>query len=291
MGHHDIRAGSEQPALRLSRRGSAQRSRPPAPRLQWIPLRILGESAFHRDAHSDGCELRDQFRRRAAAGLGHCPVRYGFGNHRHRDRHVPGLPWVGRRPVLRHGLGGGVPRRDGAGATGPTLGLGTRRRGLNRIDAQGDFFAGISANILMGDFDNGVAANDAFGFSGLPNLGLGIDEVDIASGDQGGPTFLAGRIAGVHSFGASFGICPPDIVTPANLQGAPGCKLDSIFGEFFGDTRVSCSRLSWTTPSRNPARCRCWGASCSRWPPWLGAAARDFAQAPSPATFGKATGG
>lgn len=51
--------------------------------------------------------------------------------------------------------------------------------------------------------------------------------------------FLAGKIAGVHSLGASSVLCPPDVVTPANLMGPEGCKLDASFGEFFGDTRVS----------------------------------------------------
>ena len=97
----------------------------------------------------------------------------------------------------------------------------------------------------MWDLDNGLAANDAFGSVGLPDLGLGMNEVNIAPGDSGGPTFLAGKIAGVHSFGAAFTdasgnlLCPPDVETPANLLGAAGCKLDSSFGEFGGDIRVS----------------------------------------------------
>jgi secreted trypsin-like serine protease len=132
----------------------------------------------------------------------------------------------------------------GTGVSGPTLAFGTRRQGYNKYDAAGDFFVGISAAILMGDFDSGAFVNDAFGLVGLPDLGLGLFEVDTAPGDSGGPTFLAGKVAGVHSFGATFGVCPPDIITPANVMGPAGCKLDSSFGEFFGDTRVS-SFTSW----------------------------------------------
>ena len=134
----------------------------------------------------------------------------------------------------------------GAGATGPLLGFGTRRHGQNIYDVAGDFFFGVSAAILLGDFDNGSVANDAIFFGGGPlQFGLGVNEVNIASGDSGGPTFLGGRIAGVHSFGAAWDdqagniACPPDVITPANLHGPAGCKLDSSFGELFGDTRVS----------------------------------------------------
>jgi hypothetical protein len=137
---------------------------------------------------------------------------------------------------------------SGTGATGATLGFGTRRQGLNRYDADGSVFGFPGgANMLLGDFDSGAAANDAFGFAipALANLGEGDNEVDIAPGDSGGPTFLGGKIAGVHSLILAFSdpaggtLCPPDVFTPANLLGAAGCKLDASFGELFADTRVS----------------------------------------------------
>ncbi|MGL5510054.1 MAG: trypsin-like serine protease, partial [Microcoleaceae cyanobacterium] len=55
---------------------------------------------------------------------------------------------------------------------------------------------------LVYDFDNGQAANDALGkLIGKNNLGLGLDEVNSAIGDSGGPIFLNGKIAGFTSWG------------------------------------------------------------------------------------------
>ncbi|GAB1543417.1 hypothetical protein NUACC21_60910 [Scytonema sp. NUACC21] len=86
-------------------------------------------------------------------------------------------------------------------------------------------------NVLAYDFDNGLTVNDAFGYFGFPNLGLGLNEVNTARGDSGGPIFINGLIAGVTSFGlssSSFGISS-DIDSEVN----------SSFGEFSFDTRVS----------------------------------------------------
>lgn len=88
-----------------------------------------------------------------------------------------------------------------------------------------------SNNVLAYDFDNGLAVNDAFGYLGFPNLGLGLNEVNSAPGDSGGPIFINGLIAGITNFGESssfFGI-PSDIDS----------ELNSSFGEFSFDTRVS----------------------------------------------------
>jgi len=127
----------------------------------------------------------------------------------------------------------------GTGSTGPTIGFGTRRHGSNLYDTEASFFF-LSGNILLMDFDSGSAVNDALGLAGLPDLGLGLSEVLFSFGDSGGPTFLNGKIAGVHSFIASYGFCPPDVITPPNFVGpVTGCKVDSSFGELAGDTRVS----------------------------------------------------
>ena len=113
-----------------------------------------------------------------------------------------------------------------------------------------DFWSapGVNPNILMYDFDNGQAANDAFGvYLGLSNLGLGDMEVDSAPGDSGGPSFIDGKIAGITSFGLTFTnstdaignrVCNP-AVNPDVL-----CGVNSSFGEFAGDTRVS-AYASW----------------------------------------------
>ena len=127
--------------------------------------------------------------------------------------------------------------REGTGLTGFGAGsAGTKRSGQNEYDTAGTpFFGGISSNVLLYDFDNGNPANDAWGLLGIPDLGLGINEVLAAPGDSGGPNFIAGQIAAVTSFGFRYtyscmtGTCSPDI----------DVALNGTFGEVGGDTRVS----------------------------------------------------
>lgn len=109
----------------------------------------------------------------------------------------------------------------GYGATGTgTAGAGgsianpVRLKAENRFDADG---ATLKASLggamgwrpepgvqLMADFDDGTAARDALGrLMGGVDLGRGLDEGLIASGDSGGPAFLAGRLAGVATYTAS----------------------------------------------------------------------------------------
>mgnify|MGYP001280716032 CR=1 FL=1 len=107
--------------------------------------------------------------------------------------------------------------RRGGGATGSTLASGARRRGFNQFD----FFN--SAAVLVSDFDNGLAANDASCFAvGVCGLGLGNFEASTASGDSGGPVFLNGKIVAVTSFGARIGA--------VDIDGT----LNSSFGELNG---------------------------------------------------------
>ncbi|MUG91527.1 trypsin-like serine protease [Scytonema sp. UIC 10036] len=130
---------------------------------------------------------------------------------------------------------------SGNGHEGGVSWDGLKRLGKNIYDAPGeilstlpelDTFPGASA-VLAYDFDNGLSANDAFGvhFS-LSDTGLGLDEINSAPGDSGGPTFINGLIAGITSFGVCYGY--PD---------CSGSDIDNIlnssFGEFSGDTRVS----------------------------------------------------
>lgn len=68
--------------------------------------------------------------------------------------------------------------------------------------------------------------------------GFGKQEIGLAGGDSGGPGFIDGKIAGVHSFGfthSCFGVTNRTDFT---------CGLDSSFGEMSGDTRVS-SYAEW----------------------------------------------
>jgi len=137
---------------------------------------------------------------------------------------------------------------SGTGLTGVTIGAGTKRQGLNLYDDVADTMlvalgltSGVDfvpGSVLQYDFDNGDAANDAFGFFfGNTNPGLGNDEVNSAPGDSGGPTFSSPVITGVTSYGVrlTFFPCTPLSPCTSDIDGT----LNSSFGEFSGDTRVS----------------------------------------------------
>ena len=122
----------------------------------------------------------------------------------------------------------------GYGATGQGrqddgLPAGQRRAGFNRIEEDGsefDFAGGDS--LLVYDFDNGRPQNDGFGLLfGRHDLGEGLAEALPAHGDSGGPTFLNGAIAGLHSFSFRAG--------SSDIDGI----LNQSFGEFTADVRVS----------------------------------------------------
>lgn len=121
--------------------------------------------------------------------------------------------------------------RTGTGATGETTtGSDLKRQGQNRYDTTATVFGGPST-ILMYDFDNGLAENDAFGvLYNIDNLDadIGINEVCGAHGDSGGAWFIDGKVAGVVSFGRSVA-GSHDVLAGTN----------SSFGDFGGDTRVS----------------------------------------------------
>ncbi len=137
----------------------------------------------------------------------------------------------------------------GTGATGSTISggftLADRRRGNNTIDftwtdsrfggfflpQNGNFFGKADPYGLVGDFDSGLARNDAscaigsaFGVSAFCSLGLGLNEAILGPGDSGGPLFINGQIAGVASYGLSFG----------SGFGDSDDALNDTFGEFSG---------------------------------------------------------
>jgi len=63
--------------------------------------------------------------------------------------------------------------------------------------------------------------------------GFGRLEVGVSPGDSGGPGFIDGKIAGVHSFGFTH-FCQ-GVTDGTDFT----CGLDSSYGEMSGDTRVS----------------------------------------------------
>lgn len=143
-------------------------------------------------------------------------------------------------------------RSNAGGNVGANLGTGRLRQGQNRYDwrfgdaafngfwtdrdGTGEHFFGFAdiGHSYLSDFDNGLAAQDAscriaaVTVSTNPgqfcNLGRGADEVSVAGGDSGGPQFINGMLAGVTSYGLSFG---PNF-------GDFGGGLNSGFGEFNG---------------------------------------------------------
>jgi len=105
----------------------------------------------------------------------------------------------------------------GTGDTGYGGGGGVRRVGENSYDVTGAAL-GLAPSLLIGDFDGG--ATNFMGATGL------YDEVDIAPGDSGGPSFYNGQLIGIHNF-----------------IGCNACTASSHYGEVFGDTNVAANEL------------------------------------------------
>jgi Trypsin len=136
---------------------------------------------------------------------------------------------------------------SGDGNTGASIPIDlsqiTKRSGTNQFESTGLGIFGLGGvtnneTQLTADYDSGLAANDAFDFFfGLPDLGFGIDEVDTAPGDSGGPSFILDngvpKIVGVHSYGVRLNFV--DDGTSSDVDDL----LNSSFGEFLVDARVA----------------------------------------------------
>lgn len=156
--------------------------------------------------------------------------------------------------------------RSGVGNKGATGGAGFfyARTGMNQYEQTLEpFFGDGIQDQLLHDFDSGGQKHNAMAWwfssafmcgprnPGVPDhaqagqcttfkdgsypdyKGYGKNEVGIASGDSGGPGFIDGKIAGVHSFGFTH-FCE------GNTNGTDfTCGLDSSYGEMAGDTSVS----------------------------------------------------
>lgn len=135
--------------------------------------------------------------------------------------------------------------RTGTGNTGATSSATSspiRLKATNQFDADGATLksylgAGmawtpLAGTQLLADFDNGTATSDALGrLIYRSDLGQGLNEGLIASGDSGGPAFIQNKIAGVASYTASLsqGSIDPDLDATTN----------SSFGEIAAWQRVS----------------------------------------------------
>jgi hypothetical protein len=152
----------------------------------------------------------------------------------------------------------------GTGATGgdPTTGgftLGDRRRARNTIDFTwtdpewGGFWPALlgtqDLTTLVADFDNGLDDNNSsciftVGFGWLNptcGLGQGLNEGTTGPGDSGGPLFIDGKLAGVASYGITFGLGLGDIDD----------DLNESFGEFAGWTSTQYNE-DWIAPYAVP---------------------------------------
>ena len=146
------------------------------------------------------------------------------------------------------GYGG---RSTVGGAFGTNAGTGRLRQGQNTLDFRvgdavfDDAWYGIlgpqsqTEFSYLSDFDNGLSANDATcsvlqasNFDSMTaaerasfcDLGLGLDEVSVAGGDSGGGLFVNGMVAGITSYGLTFGTSFGDFRS----------GLNSSFGEMNG---------------------------------------------------------
>lgn len=121
---------------------------------------------------------------------------------------------------------------SGTGTTGHAGGVfGALHAGYNDIDA----LWAISGSPFAFDFDNGLAAQNSLGTATgaiSSDLGLGGTivpiEVMLAPGDSGGPVFVNGRLAGVHSF-----------ISTSDFFDLDSAAFNSTFGERGGSTQIA----------------------------------------------------
>jgi len=134
--------------------------------------------------------------------------------------------------------------RSGTGITGDVLDWETKRDGQNIYDDVADTMLDalgvqgyVPGSVLQYDFDNGSPDNDAFGFF-FDNFDTGLtsgddpQEVNSAPGDSGGPTFTGNTVTGITSYGVHLQYTNGE---SSDIDG----EINSTFGEFAGDTRVS----------------------------------------------------
>ena len=133
--------------------------------------------------------------------------------------------------------------RQGTGLTGDDLAGEGRVRAQNHLEmtageleaARGDTLTWKpdADSILVADFDQGSSRYDTLGqITGNEQLGTGIYEGLIASGDSGGPAFINGQLAGVASYTSSLSHPDTDIDSESN----------SSYGELGFWQRVSTSQ-------------------------------------------------
>jgi hypothetical protein len=125
---------------------------------------------------------------------------------------------------------------SGTGATGANgYGYGYLRAGTNEYAVTGaDPLFDWSSNMLIGQFYD--VNNPSTNALGLLNPYSSSNEVIIAPGDSGGPTFYNGQIIGVHD--VIICLSPPNSQT-CSVPPSVSPYDDSFYGELWGDVSVA----------------------------------------------------
>ena len=142
--------------------------------------------------------------------------------------------------------GYGLSGNGNTGTDSKTYPFGIERTVKNTYDdyadtmmtALGETF--VSQSVLQYDFDNGLDANDAFGFFfNNHDVSTNSDSEGLSGpGDSGGPTLDSdGKVVGITSYGITLTYRNGD-TSDITKQGR-NAKLDSSFGEFGADTNVA----------------------------------------------------
>jgi hypothetical protein len=144
-------------------------------------------------------------------------------------------------PEVMAGYGLGGDGMDGDG-TGEYADFGTLQVGTNEYFENGSYF-GWSNSLLLGQFyDASISSTNAFG---VADPYSSTDEVDIAPGDSGGPSFYDDELVGVHDIGICEG------TDSCDMPPSVGDTLDSYFGEMYGDTSVA-ANATWIEDQEAP---------------------------------------
>lgn len=123
----------------------------------------------------------------------------------------------------------------GTGATGGIGNFGYLEAGTNQYAVTGaDARFGWSSNLLIGQFYD--VHNSSTNALNLLTPYSSIDEVLIAHGDSGGPTFYNGQIIGVHDLG----IClSAQDSGPCSVPPSISPDLNSYYGQLWADVSVA----------------------------------------------------
>jgi hypothetical protein len=149
--------------------------------------------------------------------------------------------------VLMAGYGLG-----GTGMTGGSTSYGTLLAGINEYVENGKTFsAGYSAGLYIGQFyDPNIPSTNALNVANVANAYDYTDEVDIAAGDSGGPSFYNDEIVGIHDIGICYSVVV-NHVTQCTEPPSVSTANYSFFGQMFGDVSAE-ANATWIDDQETP---------------------------------------